>query len=541
MTRKPISKTPSLGAQASRAVLWNVLFVPLRMLAEVAAQLLKLSVLSQASFGILSLLNSTNNGLGTWIDLGTGRALPKFIPEALRASGPRAVLRLLLAALGAQIALLLIIGAVLVALRARYLSYLSGLVSGAQNLPLADRQRVIQFIGEWRWPLIGAILAVLLFGIFYDVLMAYLSSFFKQRAWNSVNLAAQLLPPLLTVAVIVAGFDIAGIVAVMVLAPAIATALVGWQVLRHQREIAALPDAPGDRRWLPAGFVRYCAVSFLMTSTDFLASGGFALFFTRDVVQAALLAAGVNVVRMVLGYLYTPMVGLQVPLFTRVRQGEGGTLLGAYQSLARLQVLLLLPGGIGLLLLARPIFTLLNPEYISATALVWVLVPCLFLESLLTTAHNALIVYEHLKMIVISRLLTLVCVPLVIVLAPLFGIVGAALAFGLARVLAGVWVTANGYRLLGLRWPWRFTLRVLLASAAMAAAVGGLSALIPAVDATARGLQRLWILPPLLLISGIGAAVFLAVLRLLGGLDERDRQQIAQMRLPLKRWLLRVL
>jgi O-antigen/teichoic acid export membrane protein len=541
MTPKPISKTPSLGAQASRAVLWNVLFVPLRMLAEVAAQLLKLSVLSQASFGILSLLNSTNNGLGTWIDLGTGRALPKFIPEALRASGPRAVLRLLLAALGAQIALLLIIGAVLVALRARYLSYLSGLVSGAQNLPLADRQRVIQFIGEWRWPLIGAILAVLLFGIFYDVLMAYLSSFFKQRAWNSVNLAAQLLPPLLTVAVILAGFDIAGIVAVMVLAPAIATALVGWQVLRHQREIAALPDAPGDRRWLPAGFVRYCAVSFLMTSTDFLASGGFALFFTRDVVQAALLAAGVNVVRMVLGYLYTPMVGLQVPLFTRVRQGEGGTLLGAYQSLARLQVLLLLPGGIGLLLLARPIFTLLNPEYISATALVWVLVPCLFLESLLTTAHNALIVYEHLKMIVISRLLTLVCVPLVIVLAPLFGIVGAALAFGLARVLAGVWVTANGYRLLGLRWPWRFTLRVLLASAAMAAAVGGLSALIPAVDAMARGLQRLWILPPLLLISGIGAAVFLAVLRLLGGLDERDRQQIAQMRLPLKRWLLRVL
>lgn len=592
MTPKPISKTPSLGAQASRAVLWNVLFVPLRMLAEVAAQLLKLSVLSQASFGILSLLNSTNNGLGTWIDLGTGRALPKFIPEALRASGPRAVLRLLLAALGAQIALLLIIGAALVALRDRYLSYLSSLVSGAQNLPPADKQRVVQFIGEWRWPLIGAILAVLLFGIFYDVLMAYLSSFFKQRAWNSVNLAAQLLPPLLTVAVIVAGFDIAGIVAVMVLAPAIATALVGWQVWRswsadvgswneqvrfqeatseepsetrmttadsyrytpigkylsrigvHRRSSAVDTQVAADtqpERWLPPGFVRYCAVSFLMTSTDFLASGGFALFFTRDVVQAALLAAGVNVVRMVLGYLYTPMVGLQVPLFTRVRQGEGGTLLGAYQSLARLQVLLLLPGGIGLLLLARPIFTLLNPEYISATALVWVLVPCLFLESLLTTAHNALIVYERLKMVVIARLLTLVCVPLVIVLAPLFGVVGAALAFGLARLFAGVWVTANGYRLLGLRWPWRFTLRVLLASAAMAAVVGGLSALMPAVGATARGLQRLWILPPLLLISGIGAAVFLAALRLLGGLDERDRQQIAQMRLPLKRWLLRML
>ena len=68
------------------------------------------------------------------------------------------------------------------------------------------------------------------------------------------------------------------------------------------------------------------------------------------------------------------------------------------------------------MLLARPIFALINPEYVAATVLVWVLVPCLFLESLLTTAHNALIVYEHLKIIVISRLLTLVAVPLVILL-----------------------------------------------------------------------------------------------------------------------------
>jgi hypothetical protein len=235
------------------------------------------------------------------------------------------------------------------------------------------------------------------------------------------------------------------------------------------------------------------------------------------------------------------MVGVQVPLFTRVRQGEGGTLLGAYQSLIRLQVLLLIPGGVGLVLLARPIFALINPEYVAATVLVWVLVPCLFLESLLTTAHNALIVYEHLRIIAISRVLTLVAVPLVILLFPLLGIVGAALAFGLARVLAGAWVTANGYRLLGLRWPWQFTARVLLASAAMGAVVGWLNARLPDADTGARGLARLWALPPLLAIAAIGAIVLLLALRLLGGIDARDRQQLAQMRLPLKRWLLRLL
>src|SRR4029078_12699742 len=132
MTPKPISsKAPSLGAQASRAVLWNVLFVPLRMIAEIAATLIKLSVLSRATFGILSLLNSTNNGLGTWIDLGTGRALPKFIPETVRAGGPRAVTRLLLAALGAQMALLAIIGGTLIGLRTFYLNYLRGQVTKA--------------------------------------------------------------------------------------------------------------------------------------------------------------------------------------------------------------------------------------------------------------------------------------------------------------------------------------------------------------------------------------------------------------------------
>ena len=40
---------------------------------------------------------------------------------------------------------------------------------------------------------------------------------------------------------------------------------------------------------------------------------------------------------------------------------------------------------------------------------------------------------------------------------------------------------------------------------------------------------------------GVGAAGFLAALRLLGGIDPQDRRQLDQMRLPLKRWLLRVL
>jgi peptidoglycan biosynthesis protein MviN/MurJ (putative lipid II flippase) len=183
-------------------------------------------------------------------------------------------------------------------------------------------------------------------------------------------------------------------------------------------------------------------------------------------------------------------------------------------------------------------FALLQSKYVEATPLVWVLVPCLFLESMLTTAHNALIVYEKLRVIVISRLLTLVCVPLVIFLFPLLGGMGAALAFGLARVLAGVWATANGYRLLGLRWPWQFSGRVALAAAAMGAVVSALGHFIAIPAVTANRYERFAVLPPLLLITILGACVFIIALRLLGGLDPQDRRQVMQLKLPGKKWLL---
>ncbi len=116
-----------------------------------------------------------------------------------------------------------------------------------------------------------------------------------------------------------------------------------------------------------------------------------------------------------------------------------------------------------------------------------------------------------------------------------------ALVEGLARVAAGLWATGSGYRLLGLRWPWRWIVRVGLASAMMAAVVATLSAMLPLPDLTTHGLARLAILPLLLLIAGLGGAVFLLALRLLGGIDPQDRRQLEQLKLPLKRYLLRIL
>ncbi|ABQ89261.1 hypothetical protein [Roseiflexus sp. RS-1] len=555
-TEPTTSRAPSLASQVSRAVVWNAVFVPLRMIAEIVATLLKLTVLPLTSYGLLALVSGASNGLGTWIDLGTTRALPKYIPETNRTGGPRAVLRLLFAVLVAQVAVLTLVFAGLIAGYDRYIGELQGKVLADGRIPPVEQMTLVRFIDESGWLIMLTILIMLFLGICYDMLMAYLNSFFKQRAWNSVALAAGLLPPLLSATAILISrltpdpdrSAIIGVLIAMFVAPAIAVALAAWNVYRlWKSDIRSWSDDGQEApdlslaNALPSGFVRYCAVSFLMTVTDFLASKSFAVFLANDISDVALLWAGASVVGMVLGYLYTPMVGVQVPLFTRVRAGEGGTLLGAYQSLARLQALLLIPGAVGLILLARPVLTVLTPQYVDAASLVWVLVPCLFLESMLTTAYNALIVYEKLGVIVISRLLTLSVVPLLVLLSPLLGIAGVALAFGLARVLGGLWVTVSGYRLMGLRWPWRFTLRVLLASSVMALLVAGMAALLPNLPPHASILVRLREAGLLTCVALLGAGAFIAALRATGGLEPQDREQLAKMRLPGRRWLLRVL
>lgn len=535
-------------------MLWNTLFVPLRLVAEVLATLVKINQLSQAGFGLVSLVRGASNLFGTGIDLGTARALPKYIPEQDRAGGPRAVLRLLAAVFALQMGVLLLVAIGLAVAQPQIGGYLQGLLSSDVQVEAVARAELSAFVSDYTWLIIIVVLALLFLGTCYDMLMAFLSSFFRQKAWNSIALAAGLLPQLLTVAAILAlpaSLDILGVLGAMVLAPAIAVALAAWQVLGSQRDdsgrrislraefMAAVRDV---RAALPQGFVRYSAVSYLMTVTDFVASFEFVNFFNQDIQGVALLSAGALLVRMALGYLYTPMVGVQVPLFTRVRQGEGGTLNGAYQSLVRLQLLLLVPGGVGLLLLADPALLVLNPAYLPAAPIVWVLVPCLFLECLLTTAHNALIVHERLGVIILSRLITLaVVLPLALVLPDRVGLVGMALAFGLARVAAGLWVTGSGMRLLGLRWPWRFTARVLLATAAMALLILGARGLLPPLPAVATLADRLREALLLIGMAALGAAGFFAALRLLGGIDAQDKAQLAKIKLPLKRWIMRVL
>ena len=392
---------------------------------------------------------------------------------------------------------------------------------------------------------------MLTMGVCYDVLMSYLNSFFKQRAWNGITLLAGLLPQLLAViAIVVAHYtseplrwSVVGILIASALAPTLAVGVATWQVISIWREshTATMPTPSATTDWIPSGFLKYTGVSYLMTMTDFIAGKSFAIYLTQSISDAAILWAGASLVGMVLSYLYTPLVGVTVPLFTRVRAGEGGTIQGAFASIVRLQLLLLIPGGVALMLLAKPALIILTPQYADAVSLVYVLVPCLFLESILTVAHNVMIVYEKLTVVTIGRLLTLVVIPLGMWLGEWYGVTGLALAYGSARVIAGIWVTFWGWRQLQLEWPWQFSMRVLAATAAMGVIIYMCNTLISTPTVSMNILTRFQLIPGYAVIGIASLIGFGIVLRLCGGLDPSDRDQLFKLKLPFKTYLMRVL
>ena len=382
---KPATQ-PALAAQAGQAVIWNVLFLPARLVAEIGVQLIQLNVLSLAAFGVLTIIRAGVNLLGTWIDLGIERALPRFIPEVQRNNGRAGVRWFLARVMAVKLAVLALVGLALWLLSDTFLAYLETQVRGVAKLSDVEREQLLGQIERNGWFWIMAIVMLLALGAIYDVLMAYLISYFRQRAWNSVSLINMLAQPLLISAVVLLGWDVTGVVVAMLLTAALGVVLAVWQVLRVARTQPAVEDAPLDATGLLRRFVPYSALSYLFNLSDMAASYVFLVFFVQGLEQAALLSVAANIARQVLGYLYVPMQGVQVPLFTRARAGDGATLPGAYAAACRLLLLLLVPGGVGLIILAQPLVLAQFPRFVAAVPAIMLLTPFLFAESLLATS-----------------------------------------------------------------------------------------------------------------------------------------------------------
>jgi O-antigen/teichoic acid export membrane protein len=569
-------KPKNLSQQFVSATLWNTLLFPARLLVGLVASVVYYQRLSLDQVGVLFLLQSLATTVGMYADLGLERTLPRFLPEVEREAGRAGVQRLMGRVIRLKLIVLLILIAGLAAFAQPVMRVvvkreereISSLVKQRHGLEAksADTRAIERTIGAKRSVVgemqsreglfLGGVCLLLLLGALFDVYMQFLTAYLKQRSWNLITLASTLLQPVLVTAFILAGWGIAGVILGLVVAPFVSALLAAWQVSRASRELPHVEGPLVDSPRLSRRFSLFAAVNYLMQVTTWVYDLQFVVFLsaaTLGLADVALLGMAYKFAKDFLGYVWTPLNGVMTPILARVHvRGEPKTLQDAHATLTRIIWLIVLPAGVGLTVLTPRILSVLYAKYTDAATLIVIFIVSTFGESLLSVPHNVLMVVERYRVIVVSRVFALLSVPLVWLLLPRYGLVGVAVAVGLARVGARLVTVVYGAREMGLRAPLAFLVRVAAASGCMAAV---LVAALHAWPAPERIHTGLWgggltlasaarvagALAPLLLLTGVGAVTYGVVLRLLGGLDPTERRRLGEMKLPFQALLGRLL
>jgi O-antigen/teichoic acid export membrane protein len=557
------------------ATLWNTLLFPARLLVGLVASVIYYKRLSLDQVGVLFLLQSIATTIGLYADLGIERTLPRFLPEMERESGRAGVQRLMTRVIRLKLLVLLVLIAGLAMFTTPVMRALAGherrelaaleqraaqqgpdapLTSGLAR-SIAAKKAVVDEMETRAGLFLGAVGLLLVLGALFDVYMQFLTAYLKQRSWNLITLASTLLQPILVTVFILAGWGIAGVLLGLVLAPLVSALLAAWQVAVASRELSHLESSESDPPHLGRRFARFAGVNYLMQVTTWVYDLQFVVFLSAaalSLADVALLGFAYKFTKDFLSYVWTPLTGVMTPVLSRVHvRGESQGLQEAHAALTRIIWLILVPSAVGLVTLTPRILQALYPKYAGTAPLVAVFVVFTFGEALLSVPQNALMVVERYRPVVLARLAAFLTIPLMWLLLPRYGVLGVALAAGIARLLSRAVTLVWGTRELKLVFPLGFAGRVVAASGAMAVVVvAGTrtvdSTLLHLLDRMAGLVQRSWAVPvvalgDIVLWSVVGAAVFAVVLRLLGGLHAEDRRRLAGLPLPWARRLARVL
>jgi O-antigen/teichoic acid export membrane protein len=521
----------SLRTRVSKAMFWNTVLFPLKTIVRLLTSLIVANVLRIAGYGIYQSLIVAAGTISLYTDLGLEPTLPKFLPEVEVRFGRSGVRLFMTWFLGLKIFLLLLVVSALQIWAPFFASYFS--------LP-ADISWLIIVLGT-----------LILLGSLSNIMIQVLFTFFKQKAYNLLDILSVVVQPLLTALLVLLGFGVAGALVSLLATTVLILGLQIWQAVRAGREVAASAQSvrPHDLLGLTPRFWPYAMLTYLINVSRTLYESNVAVLILtglKDVAGVASLKLADNFVNEFVRFLVAPQTGVQIPLFSRLfARDDRATLQTAYSSFTRLLMVALIPTGMGLILFSRGLIQMMYlNEFSGAAAVAIVLIVGNFLDPLLgSIPHNILMAFERYRPVIVARLLILCTLPLLFLLTPRYGALGAALAMTVARLAGAAVVLGYASRVLALRFPWRFLRRVLAATAAftivlLPALWGGRWGLFDTALPSNWG-QRvvgLLILVGLMLVAGV---VFLVAFKRLGGLEPEDRARLAELNFPLKRWILR--
>lgn len=563
---------PNLTQRIASAAAWNALLFPVQFVVGMLASVLLLNYLQPAEYGVLSLLTGLAATIGLYSDLGIERSLPRFIPEIEHREGRAGVGRFLRRVIGLKV-VLVIVAIIILQL---FSSMLLGNVinNERENLESANQQIVMLQSGggteeqiakairnrdgkieaiqqlEFNGRLfLWAVSAMVLFGAIYDVFMAFLTAYFKQRAWNLITAVIALLQPLLIVGFILLDWELSGVLLGMVITPVIAVLLAAWQTYRASRELTpSQQDVEPDPTLFPR-FFKFAGMSFITQMTTWFYDSAFLVFMLTaqgaSFETIGILSFTYTFAKSYLSYAYLPFSGLLTPLLARIRsRNDPQALQDTYGGMTRMFALILIPAGVGLALLTPRLLALLYPRYTDVAMLAYIFIAFTFLESLLSVPHNVLMVYERYKPVLIGRVLAMVSVPLLLLSSGLPSsaqLYAAAISVGIARMLPRLMALVTVRRSMDLKFPIGFVLRSCFATLAFSILLLVVMPLWP-LPASATGWDgKLSAALSLGLLAGLGVIGYFVALKLLGGLDEQERNRILSLKLPFKRYIARML
>lgn len=496
---------PTLFDRVSRSIAWNALLLPLITVLNALT-----SILVRRGFGLRSaaydILLGLSNTLLFYTSLGIPTSLSKFLPEHEAAGGREAMLALLRQAAGLRLAVL---GAVLVPVN---------LFAG----PLAARL----LLGDNGAFYIHVLSALAIGRALYELVTEGLHSNLGQLSVNLLTLLQSISEPSLIGLALALGYGIGGVIGALALAAALLTAT---GLMPLARAFAAIPHRSGPSAatlWRHKPFWRFAVFTYVYELSLYFGGPDFSRTVLATALgnasEVALFSVGYYVALMVVVMMVSGFRGVYRPMFARLRvAGDSEQLRRAFSVVTQVQVALLVPAAVGLEVMMSDYIPLLYGEtFAPAVPVARVLVALLFIETAFNLGNIILSIDERYRPVLGAQGLLVLAAPLFLWTARYYGLLAAVAVLGSARlgaVLVGYFASR---RLYGVRFPWRFTGRVLLVSAAMGAALG--------VGRPLFGRSA----PATVLLTVAGAVVFVAVARVARLFGAEEVALVRRSRIP---------
>ncbi|HST03398.1 MAG TPA: oligosaccharide flippase family protein [Chloroflexia bacterium] len=535
MSQPASQQQKPLVERAGWAMFWNVAFFPLKLIIPFLAGIVLVRELRAEGWAVYGLSLALLDFLGLFSDFGIDRTLPRYLPEVELKYGRRGITRLMSGVTGIKGAVILLV---------------------VLSLALAPSYWITQFqLGENGELILLLISILLVLGALSDISIQFLYTHFRQRATNSLDVMVAIVRPSLTAGFVLIGWGVAGALFALLIATVLSVVISVVLAVRLIRRIDLEPNPRKQEVKLPSNrpltqrMFSFAALNYLINWSVYLYDLDFvlpmmSLLITDNavfIVQGAAIQLAYKFAKEFLRALVVPLTGVQTPLFSRLyAEGRMEGLRTAYATLTKVLILGLLPAGVGLIVTARNMLQILYGQVggdavmnassasiiVACTAIITVGV---FGESIIGVALNVLMVYEDYRAVIISRLFSLVSIPLLLWLVPQLGAIGAAIAVAVAGLSSRSVALSFGLRKLGLRFPGTFFVRVGTSSAIMGfALLPFLAYLPPNIPATIA-----------MILTGL--VVFLAAFKLLGGVDQADKDRLLSLRMPFVKQVLRFL